>query len=36
MFAKPTLALALALTAASSVFADEILFNNGDRITGKS
>lgn len=35
MFRKPTLALAIALAASSSAFADEILFNNGDRLTGK-
>jgi putative salt-induced outer membrane protein YdiY len=35
MFRKPTFALAIALAAGSSVFADEILFNNGDRLTGK-
>jgi putative salt-induced outer membrane protein YdiY len=35
MLRKPTLALALALTAASSAFADEVIFNNGDRLTGK-
>src|SRR4051795_2631185 len=29
------LALAFTLTAGSSVFADEVLFNNGDRLTGK-
>jgi len=28
-------ALALALSAASTVYADEILFNNGDRLSGK-
>jgi putative salt-induced outer membrane protein YdiY len=30
-----TLMLTFALTASSSLFADEILFNNGDRLTGK-
>src|SRR5215216_5596375 len=29
------IALALALSAGSAVYADEVLFNNGDRLTGK-